>query len=163
MPTVGVKLWQADPHQFGPGKIHIVNPADGKKTFCGQFLSACPGKVKEGGNATCKICLNAEPRRLEREEWERERRRQDAIKAAEREQERIAYRERYHAYLQTPEWRERSQAVLRRAGFVCEGCGKANATQAHHLSYDHVGNEFLWELRAVCRPCHERFHNSEPG
>ena len=35
------------------------------------------------------------------------------------------------------------------------------ATQAHHLTYEHMGDEFLWELKAVCRPCHERWHGTE--
>jgi 5-methylcytosine-specific restriction endonuclease McrA len=32
------------------------------------------------------------------------------------------------------------------------------ATQVHHTTYKHVGNEFLWELRAICDECHDRFH-----
>lgn len=71
----------------------------------------------------------------------------------------------YHEiYLQSPEWREKSEQVLRRCHRLCEGCGKAQATIAHHLSYDHVqpdlpfGSEFLWELRGVCKSCHDRCH-----
>ncbi len=64
----------------------------------------------------------------------------------------------YEAYLRTPEWKAKSRLVIERAGGVCEGCGIERATQTHHLTYTHVGNEFLWELRAVCRGCHERWH-----
>jgi len=65
---------------------------------------------------------------------------------------------RYKEYLCTSAWGERRELVLRRANGMCEGCLKAQATQVHHLTYKHVTNEFLWELVAVCRDCHERFH-----
>lgn len=65
---------------------------------------------------------------------------------------------RYTAYLKTPAWQTRRDLVLRRANYICEGCGKNRATQVHHTTYDHICNEFLWELVAVCRSCHMRFH-----
>lgn len=64
----------------------------------------------------------------------------------------------YRRYLQSPEWEERRFKVLARAHQRCEGCGRAIATQVHHLSYAHVGQEFLWELVAVCEDCHRRCH-----
>lgn len=67
-------------------------------------------------------------------------------------------RERHQEYLQSNAWADRRALVMDRAGGLCEGCRSAKATQVHHLSYAHQGNEFLWELVAVCRPCHERFH-----
>ena len=64
-------------------------------------------------------------------------------------------------YYETDEWREKRALVFKRANFVCEGCGKAKATQAHHVTYDHFGNEFLFELLAVCEPCHTRIHGKD--
>jgi hypothetical protein len=29
----------------------------------------------------------------------------------------------------------------------------------HHVTYKNMGNEFLWELRAICAVCHERVHD----
>lgn len=55
-------------------------------------------------------------------------------------------------------WAQLRTLILERAGGVCEGCGTARATQVHHLHYRTFGNEFLWDLRAVCRDCHERVH-----
>jgi hypothetical protein len=55
-------------------------------------------------------------------------------------------------------WARLRALVIERAGGLCEGCGVAPATQAHHLHYRTFGNEFLWDLRAVCRACHERVH-----
>jgi 5-methylcytosine-specific restriction endonuclease McrA len=62
------------------------------------------------------------------------------------------------AYMETSAWRERRELVIGRASGVCEGCRKANATEVHHLSYLHLGNEFLFELVALCRDCHSRIH-----
>ena len=64
----------------------------------------------------------------------------------------------YDAYLASPEWAARRDLVLDRAGGICEGCRCARATQAHHRNYDHVGDEFLFELVAVCDACHRRLH-----
>lgn len=84
-----------------------------------------------------------------------------AARQAIEEQKATERRERerqYGEYLRTAEWRERRELVLKRANYLCEGCGKRPAVQAHHTTYEHIRNEFLWELRAVCIECHERFH-----
>lgn len=62
-------------------------------------------------------------------------------------------------YYSSPEWKELRQLVIARANGVCEGCGKHAATQVHHLHYRTFTREFLWDLRAVCRGCHERVHD----
>lgn len=152
------QLWQADPHKFGPGKVHVIDADDNKKTCCGQFLEACPGKITTTLSASCKNCLNTEVRRRERDARKEQQEREQAQFTAQREQERRERKIEYHEYLQTQEWRDKSQAVLKRANYVCEGCGKARATQAHHVTYEHIFAEFLWELRAICKPCHDRIH-----
>jgi 5-methylcytosine-specific restriction endonuclease McrA len=72
------------------------------------------------------------------------------------------WRKRYNAHLSSAEWRALADRVLRRAGFVCEGCLEQRATQVHHMTYDHLGAEFAFELRALCKPCHDRFHEKTP-
>jgi 5-methylcytosine-specific restriction endonuclease McrA len=64
----------------------------------------------------------------------------------------------YDAYRRTPEWRARRQLVLLRAHGICEGCRSAPATEVHHLYYDSLGEEFLFDLVAICEKCHARFH-----
>lgn len=61
-------------------------------------------------------------------------------------------------YYSSPEWAMVRQRVMQRARGVCEGCCISPATEVHHMTYENFGKEFLWELRAVCRPCHDRFH-----
>lgn len=83
--------------------------------------------------------------------------------ASERAAKSAEWWDRYTAYLRTPAWQSRRAAVMARARGYCEGCGKAQATQVHHLTYAHVTEEFLWELVAVCEPCHDKVHGIEPG
>jgi 5-methylcytosine-specific restriction endonuclease McrA len=95
--------------------------------------------------------------------------RYDARRAAERhgieqrhvrlqKRENANWWRRYNQYLDSPAWQARRRAVMEHAGGLCEGCGSRPATQVHHLTYDNVGNEFLWELKAVCDHCHRRCH-----
>jgi hypothetical protein len=62
----------------------------------------------------------------------------------------------YEAYLCSPEWRGRRKQVLERDAYLCQACRISRATQVHHLTYKHLGNEPLFDLVAVCVPCHER-------
>lgn len=157
-----MKTWAADPHKFGPGKVHGIDPEKPLQTYCGKIMSAYPGKPVSGREVSCQICAAAPGKReanKQRSEesrfrWEAEQRLRE-IKKAEYDAARWA---RYNAYLRSPQWREISQRVLNRAQRVCDGCGKEPATQAHHLTYENVGAEFLWELRAVCNACHDRYH-----
>jgi hypothetical protein len=69
----------------------------------------------------------------------------------EREAQRAEWQTNYETYLESEEWAERRELVLKRAGRVCEGCRLRPAMQVHHLSYENAGNEFLWQLVAICR------------
>lgn len=65
---------------------------------------------------------------------------------------------RYNEYLNSPEWKMRRALVMNRANGICEGCLSRPAEQVHHKTYEHVTEEFMWELVAICEPCHERIH-----
>lgn len=66
---------------------------------------------------------------------------------------------KYEKYLRSAEWKALARKVMDRADGVCEGCLDSAAQEVHHLTYDHKYKEFAFELRALCRPCHERWHN----
>jgi len=70
----------------------------------------------------------------------------------------VEQKEKYAEYLETPEWQEKRRLVIERARGICEGCRVRHASQVHHLTYENIGDEFLWQLVAVCRICHERYH-----
>lgn len=79
-----------------------------------------------------------------------------ANEAAARQQQRN--RDDYSTYLASPEWRRRREKVMHRANGICEGCLTNQATEVHHRTYDHIGNEFAFELIALCDHCHSRLH-----
>lgn len=152
------QLWAADPHKFGPGKIHLIDLDKPEQTYCGKMLAAFSGRPFFTGEATCLMCRNAPLKRKQQaaesearqKEWEKIQR-EHADKTSE-------WWKQYNEYLASPEWKVRREAVLQRAGFICEGCGVERAIQVHHLTYDHVGYEMLWELKAVCLDCHAYLH-----
>lgn len=69
----------------------------------------------------------------------------------------------YSTYLRSPEWVKKRQLVMRRSDGVCEGCMEAEAVHVHHLTYEHVGNELLFELVALCETCHHVCHEHLGG
>jgi len=69
------------------------------------------------------------------------------------------WRRHYDVYLETPEWKRKRDLVMARAQEICEGCREAKAVDVHHLTYDDAGEEFLFQLVALCRKCHERWHS----
>jgi 5-methylcytosine-specific restriction endonuclease McrA len=76
------------------------------------------------------------------------------------ERRQVEWRENYETYLRSEKWQAKRRLVFQRCEGVCEGCRQAKATQVHHLTYEHLGNELLWELAAACRECHERVHEN---
>ncbi len=87
--------------------------------------------------------------------------RYEARRLAEIDRLKAECRDEYQRYLQSAEWIAKRDLVLEREQRVCEGCRMAPATQAHHTTYAHIGEEFLFELVAVCRSCRDRFHDSD--
>lgn len=69
-----------------------------------------------------------------------------------------AWGDLYRDYLKSQEWAIKRAKVMRRANYRCEGCGDKPAAEVHHLTYEHVTQEFLFELVALCGDCHERIH-----
>ena len=65
---------------------------------------------------------------------------------------------KYRAYLKSEEWAEKRDAVMERAGGICERC-RAEAREVHHITYERVFDEDLCDLLALCRRCHENEHN----
>jgi hypothetical protein len=73
----------------------------------------------------------------------------------------VEYSERYQDYLRSPQWKRKTAAIMERAGGKCEGCLSCDAEEVHHTTYEHVFNEFAFELLALCSPCHRRFHGKD--
>lgn len=71
-------------------------------------------------------------------------------------------REEYIAYIQSKEWFELRRARLELDIFTCFVCGLSPddcCLQAHHLTYERVGNELMEDLVTLCVRCHAEIHN----
>lgn len=136
---------------------------------CGQELRSVAKNSPDVLRLTERIPFDEElPIRIAAEQdeatsrWQQQR--NEAYELARAETERLSEDQNrewwdwYNTYLKTPEWQRKRVAVLARSQGMCEGCRINKAVQVHHLTYDHVGDEFLWELVAVCLMCHSRLH-----
>ena len=161
-----VTLLAAAPYEIRgairPGKIHCINEEE--RTWCGQQLRYTGGSIRPGSGEeiTCKGCLrsleSAEQRQRETEKWE-QRRTELLEQRLERTRE---WWDRYRAHLASPAWQSKRQKVLERAAGFCEGCRSPffsrSVIHVHHLTYEHMGDELLYELVALCVPCHQKAH-----
>lgn len=68
------------------------------------------------------------------------------------------FKKRHREYLASAAWKVKRDKVLRRANGVCEGCLETKAQEVHHLTYEHWGQELLFELVALCPTCHAKCH-----
>jgi len=82
----------------------------------------------------------------------------DRLVAAAAERVQPGNREAYDDYLRSEVWRDLRSKILARARGVCEGCLDSPAHHVHHLTYRNIGNEFAYELAALCVQCHQRAH-----
>lgn len=62
----------------------------------------------------------------------------------------------YREYTSSPEWKDKRRRVLKRDNYQCKACEQRKATEVHHLTYKHAGNEPLFDLVSVCAVCHKK-------
>lgn len=67
----------------------------------------------------------------------------------------------YRQYLQSPAWLSVRQRVLARDQKQCQGCLQEEAVEAHHLTFAHIGGEFLFELVAIGVRCQAKLRLPE--
>lgn len=126
-----------------------------------QYVEQCTDCGRRVGSAikredACRFGHDPEPFDESLETLAEEQERQARL--SHRGRRRSAWFSAYNDYLRTPEWAAIRTKVLRRSGGVCEGCGDHPATVVHHLTYQHVTDELLYELVAVCAACHDKAH-----
>jgi 5-methylcytosine-specific restriction endonuclease McrA len=64
---------------------------------------------------------------------------------------------KYREYLQSDEWIEKRDRILKRDKYQCQKC-HAPARDVHHLTYARVRRERDEDLISVCRNCHQFEH-----
>ncbi len=75
-------------------------------------------------------------------------------------------KDRYNAFLASPQWAWVRKMKLRQADFTCQGCGirgTRRELQVHHLNYDRPwGRESFNDLLVLCQRCHSDEHMDLP-
>jgi len=68
------------------------------------------------------------------------------------------YKRVYHSYLNSKDWHDKRNIMLKYAEYKCCRCNETENLQVHHLNYNTIGNESLNDLEVVCNSCHNKIH-----
>ncbi len=142
------------------GKVAVKQCAD-----CGQSLGCIPKKtvnyfeLAPMFDEALEAAGRAIRQRHYQEIWEKAR----AAQHLQQYQKNADWNRRYQAHLLSDKWRRLRVKVFARSKGMCEGCAERRAVQVHHLTYDRMGFEMLFDLAAVCKRCHEEIHGRPIG
>lgn len=119
---------------------------------CGQKIGHFAIKTELSSNQKLDARLFDE--KLEQAKWDILR----EMYQHQREQKNINFWTSYHNHLRSHRWSLIRDKVLKRDKYICCGCGTASATQVHHLTYERLGDEMLFDLVSICFDCHKKIH-----
>ncbi len=67
----------------------------------------------------------------------------------------------YEAYIQSADWKEKADAAKKRAGYRCQICNRGTSQvlqiEAHHRTYERLGEELPSDITVVCNECHDLY------
>ena len=64
----------------------------------------------------------------------------------------------YSKYLNSDSWKERRTVFRKAWGNKCVWCGSEESLHLHHMSYENLGNEPLFDVILLCKGCHLKVH-----
>ena len=67
----------------------------------------------------------------------------------------------YHKYIRSEEWRVKAEEAKALAGNRCQFCNRSRGEiqlEAHHRTYERLGNEQPGDITVLCRNCHQTQH-----
>lgn len=92
------------------------------------------------------------------EEWSRRWQENRADMQLQQKFRNAQWRAKYEMHLRSEKWRDICRRVKERDDGLCQGCRLRPGAHVHHLTYERMGDEMLFDLVLVCRGCHERIH-----
>lgn len=96
-----------------------------------------------------------------KQDWlDRRLRRQKEIREELNLERRADWFEDHDEYLKTESWRMKRELVLKRDNYLCQGCRSSRAVHVHHLTYENVKDELLFQLVSLCEECHRKAHHN---
>lgn len=70
----------------------------------------------------------------------------------------------YYDYIKSNEWRIKAEGAKARAGNCCQVCNRSRAEvqlDAHHRTYERLGNELPEDITVLCRDCHHLYEDKK--
>ncbi len=70
----------------------------------------------------------------------------------------------YKTYIRSSAWKKKAEAEKARAGYRCQGCNKSRTEvqlEAHHRTYERLGNELPGDITVLCRDCHQAIEEAK--
>jgi hypothetical protein len=71
----------------------------------------------------------------------------------------------YYTYIKSPAWKRKASEAKKRAGYRCQVCnhGKKDGAvlDAHHRTYENLGNEQPGDITVLCRDCHKLYERNK--
>jgi len=68
------------------------------------------------------------------------------------------YKERYEAYISSPEWKLKRAEYKASRPWSCFVCSETKKLHLHHITYRRMGCELLDDLIPLCSDCHAATH-----
>ena len=69
----------------------------------------------------------------------------------------------YAVYIQSEDWKRKADAAKKKAGYKCQVCNRGTSEvlqlEAHHRTYENLGNELASDITVLCNECHDLFSN----
>ncbi len=68
----------------------------------------------------------------------------------------------YYHYINSPEWRAKAEEAKARSNNRCQICNKSRSDvqlDAHHRTYERLGNELPEDITVLCRNCHQLYED----
>ena len=71
----------------------------------------------------------------------------------------------YRDYITSPEWKTKADDAKERAGHRCQVCNRGKAEgvilNAHHRTYERLGEELPEDITVLCQPCHKLYEDNK--
>lgn len=72
-----------------------------------------------------------------------------------------ASRTEYSKYILSAEWKDKAASAKFRANYRCQVCNATEQLQAHHRTYERLGNELPEDITVLCDDCHRMYHEAK--
>lgn len=85
-------------------------------------------------------------------------------KRVETRQRKSGRSKQYEEYIESKEWRLKAEEAKARAGNRCQVCNRSRAEvqlDAHHRTYERLGNEKPEDITVLCRDCHQLYEDEK--